>query len=418
MDNEQINKSNRKKKRIRNIAIGVAILLVTNVSAFCFGTVAAVSIPGMGVNSFKISKSLEGVNDVSKFKKMFEVRDLIYKLYDGEIDEDKLVEGAVKGMTNSLNDPYTVFMNQKEFSDFNERNEGSYVGVGLQVGVKGNDIVIIAVFEGSPAAKAGVLPGDVLKKVNDVEVTGKESDKAVSMMKNGKVKEKITLTLEREEKGSFTTDVYRDTISMVTVKGEMLQNNVGYIQLSMFDEHTGDAFNAKLKELQSAGMKGLILDIRENPGGLLNESIKVLSNFVEEGKVITSTIDKYKAEKKYTSKGGSAIGMPLVLLINENSASASEIVAGVIRDYKIGTLVGNNTFGKGIVQTVLNLNDGTGFKVTISKYYTPNGENIHKKGIAPDVEVKMPNELRGKDFDKKNDPQFKKALEIINEKIK
>ncbi|MEW8955943.1 S41 family peptidase [Clostridium sp.] len=407
-----------KKKRIRNIAIVVAILLVTNVITFWFGSVAAVSIPGMGVSTFKISKSLEGVNDVSKFKKMFEVRDLIYKLYDGEIDEDKLVEGAVKGMTNSLNDPYTVFMNEKEFADFNERNEGSYVGVGLQVGVKGNDIIIISVFEGSPAAKAGVLPGDILKKVNDTEVTGKESDKAVSMMKNGKAKEKITLTLERAGKGTFTTDVYRDTITMETVKGEMLSKDVGYIQLSMFDEHTGDAFNAKLKDLKGNGMKGLILDLRENPGGLLSESLKVLSNFVEEGKVLTSTIDKYDAEKKYTSTGGEYIGMPLVVLINENSASASEIVAGVIRDYKIGTLVGTTTFGKGIVQSVLKMNDGTGLKVTTSKYYTPNGENIHKKGIAPDVEVKIPEESRGTNLDRSKDPQFNKALEIINEKIK
>ena len=419
MDNEEVKEPRKKNKgRWKWVVLVAAILIVTNFAAFFVGTKAAMAIPGMGVSNKDIAKSLEGINDVSKFKKLFQVRDVLYKLYDGEIDEDALVEGAIKGMTNSLNDPYTVFMNKKEFSDFNEKNEGNYVGVGLQVAAKDEDIVVIAVFADSPAEKAGIKPGDKIKKVADTDVSGKDLEKAVALMKNGKVKEKVDITLDREGKGLYTTEVYRDTIVMQTVAGEMIDGNIGYIQISMFDEHTGDAFTKKLQELKDSGAKGIVLDLRQNPGGLLKECINVVSNFVEKDKIITSTIDKYDKKTPYNSKGGIAIGMPLVVLTDENTASASEIVAGAVRDYKIGTLIGTTTFGKGVVQTVLGMDEGTGLKVTISKYYTPNGENIHKKGIAPDIEVTIPKELQEKGLTRSNDPQFNKALEVIKDKIK
>ncbi|NME64040.1 S41 family peptidase [Clostridium cadaveris] len=419
MDNEEIKETKKRRKlRWKWIAIVAAILIVTNFAAFFVGTKAAMAIPGMGVSNKDIANSLEGISDVSKFKKLFQVRDVLYKLYDGEINEDTLVEGAIKGMTNSLNDPYTVFMNKKEFSDFNERNEGNYVGVGLQVAAKDEDIVVIAVFNDSPAEKAGIKPGDKIKKVAGTDVGGKDLEKAVALMKNGKAKEKVDMTLYREGKGLYTTEVYRDTIVMQTVAGEMIEGNIGYIQISMFDEHTGDAFTKKLQELKDSGAKGIILDLRQNPGGLLKECINVVSNFVEKDKVITSTIDKYNKETKYNSKGGIAIGMPLVVLTDENTASASEIVAGAVRDYDIGTLIGTTTFGKGVVQTVLGMDEGTGLKVTISKYYTPNGENIHKKGIAPHIEVTIPKEIQEKGLTRSNDPQFNKALEAIKDKIK
>lgn len=229
MDNEEIKETKKRRKlRWKWIAIVAAILIVTNFAAFFVGTKAAMAIPGMGVSNKDIAKSLEGISDVSKFKKLFQVRDVLYKLYDGEINEDTLVEGAIKGMTNSLNDPYTVFMNKKEFSDFNERNEGNYVGVGLQVAAKDEDIVVIAVFNDSPAEKAGIKPGDKIKKVAGTDVGGKDLEKAVALMKNGKAKEKVDMTLYREGKGLYTTEVYRDTIVMQTVAGEMIEGNIGY----------------------------------------------------------------------------------------------------------------------------------------------------------------------------------------------
>ena len=353
----------------------------------------------------------------TSFGKLFDIRNELYKYYDGSIDNSQLEEGAIKGMTSALNDPYTVFMNKKEYEDFSTQTEGNYSGVGLQVQAKDNKIVIVDVFEDSPSKKAGVLPKDVIEKVSGTNVTGKDLDKAVTLMK-GQDGTEVTLTLYREGKGNFDVKLKRAKINLITVKSEMIDSNIGYIQVSMFDENTAKNFTSKLKELQDKGMKSLIVDLRGNPGGLLNECVDMVSNFIPEGKVVVSTVDKYKKKVEYKSNGGVAIGLPVTLLTDEGSASASEIFSGAIRDYKIGTLVGKKTFGKGVVQTILDTGDGTALKVTVSKYYTPNGENIHHIGIKPDVEVEYPDALRQKPYDRGTDPQFNKALEIAKSKIK
>lgn len=357
------------------------------------------------------------ISTTSNFAKLFEIRDELHKYYDGPINDADLEEGAIKGMTSALKDPYTVFMNKKEYEEFNTQTEGNYSGVGLQVQAKDENIVIVDVFEDSPSKKAGLLPKDVIEKVEGKDVTGKELEKAVSLMK-GKDGTEVTLTLYREGKGNFDVKLKRAKINLVTVKGEVLDNNVGYIQVTMFDENTSKNFTNKIKELQDKGIKSLIVDLRGNPGGLLNECVDMVSNFVPNNKVIVSTVDKYKNKKEYKSKGGIAVGLPLTILTNEGSASASEIFSGAIRDYKIGTLVGKKTFGKGVVQTMLDTGDGTALKVTVSKYYTPNGENIHHTGIKPDIEVEYSDALRQKPYDRNTDPQFSKALEIAKSKIK
>lgn len=388
----------------------VAALIITNGLTFYGTSKLSLVLPnGKAIGG-------EQYSDISKFEKMFMVRNQLYKYYDGKIDDNVLVEGAIKGMTSALQDPYTVFMNKKEFDSFNTQTEGTYTGLGLQVGVKDNKIVVISPFEDSPAKKAGILAGDIIDKVNGTDVTGQDLEKAVGMMK-GEKGTSVNLTLTREGKGNFDVKVNREQIEMVTVTGEMLESNIGYIRISMFDENTAKNFNKKLKELQGKGMKGLVLDLRGNPGGLLNECVDVVSNFIPKGKTIVSTIDKYKNEKKYDSKGGSAINLPLVVLTDEGTASASEIVSGAIRDYKLGTLIGKKTFGKGVVQTILDTGDGTALKVTISKYYTPNGENIHGTGIKPDIDVELPKSVAEK-YDRSLDPQFKKALEVIKDKMK
>ncbi|MGV8982661.1 S41 family peptidase [Clostridium sp.] len=370
----------------------------------------------------KVLIGRDAYDQVLKFQKLFLVRNKLYEYYDGKISDDVLVEGAIKGMTNSLEDPYTVFMNKQEFTDFNSQTTGAYTGLGLQVGVKDNNIVVIAPFDKSPAKTAGIISGDIIQKVNGVAVTGKELEKAVAMMK-GKENEAVSLTISRAVKGTFDVSVKRAKIDLVTVKGEMLDKNVGYIQLTMFDENTAKNFNKKLTELQDKGMKSLVLDIRGNPGGLLDQCVELTSNFITKGKVIVYTIDKNDKKKEYKSTGGLAVGMPLTVLTDEGSASASEIFAGAIRDYKVGTLVGEKTFGKGVVQTMLyrgadGFDDGTALKVTISKYYTPNGENIHHIGIKPEVPIVYPTALKEKPYDRTLDPQFKKALELAKEKIK
>jgi len=404
----------RKKKWILWI---IALVLITNCLTLFVSTQVSLGTP-----NGKVLISRNVYDQVVKFQKLFLVRNKLYEYYDGKISDDVLVEGAIKGMTDSLKDPYTVFMNKKEYSDFNSQTQGAYTGLGLQVGVKDDNIVVIAPFDGSPAKTAGILSGDVIEKVNSTKVTAKELDSAVAMMK-GKEGEAVTLTLNRKGKGNFTVNMKRATIDLVTVKGEMLANKVGYIQLTMYDEHTAANFEKKLTELQSKGMKSLIIDERGNPGGLLDQVVDLTSNFVPKGKIIVYTIDKNKKRIDYKSNGGQAIGMPLTVLTDGGSASASEIFAGAIRDYKAGTLVGEKTFGKGIVQTMLSrsqdgFDDGTALKVTISKYYTPSGENIQHIGIKPEVAVVYPAALKEKAYNRATDPQFKKALEIARDKIK
>jgi carboxyl-terminal processing protease len=399
------------KTKKKWIAWTVAIVLATNILTY-YGTrrLSLVLPNGTVIGA-------QQYTDVSTFQKLFDVRSLLYKLYDGNIDDNTLVEGAIKGMASSLNDPYTVFMNKQEYDAFNSQTTGSYSGVGIQIEVKDNNIVVLSTFEGSPAKKAGVLPGDIIEKVNGTDVNGKEYDKAVTMMKGTKGSE-VSITVLRNSKDTYTYNVKRDTIALETVSGEMITNNIAYIKLSMFDENTGKNFDKKLVELQGKGAKALILDLRQNPGGLLTTCVDVVSNFIPKDKVIVSTIDKNNSKQEYVSKGGTAIGMPLVILTDGNTASASEIVSGAIRDYKLGTLVGEKTFGKGVVQQLIDTGDGTALKVTMAKYYTPNGVNIHKIGITPDITVKYPENLLDKPYNRSNDPQFNKALETIKGKLK
>lgn len=413
-------KNLKKKKGFRALAMGVALTLIIGVSVYAGNRLTAFGIlPITSVSA--VQSSLEKVNDTENFKKVLEIREMLYRWYDGEIDDSKLAEGAIKGMVSSLGDQYTYYMNGKEFSDFKEKSQGNYMGIGIQVAAKDGKIVVISPIQGGPAEKAGIKTGDVILKVNGEQVSGNELDKAVSMMK-GTTKENIKLTLYREGKGEFDVDVMRDVIKTVNVKSEMIDGDIGYIEVLAFDEGTAKDFETQLKALEDKGMKGLILDLRGNPGGFMKECVDLVSNFVPKDKVIVSTIDKYGNKEESVSKGGIAQGMPLVVLIDGGTASASEIVAGAIRDYDLGTLVGTTSFGKGIVQVVLDKigqeKDGTALKVTISKYYTPNGENIHKKGIGPDVTVEYPKELKEKTYSRSTDPQFEKALEIIQEKIK
>ncbi len=198
----------------------------------------------------------------------------------------------------------------------------------------------------------------------------------------------------------------------------MIDNNIGYIQVSMFDEHTSKNFKNALDNLKDKGMKSLLLDLRGNPGGLLDECINMASNFIEKGKVVVSTIDKYENKKEYKSKGGDFIGFPVTILVDEGSASASEVFLGAMKDYNAATSIGKKTFGKGVVQTIIETGDNTALKVTISKYYSPKGININHKGITPDMEIDYPEELRKKEYDRKIDPQFNKALNIAKSKIK
>ncbi|MGL4450931.1 MAG: S41 family peptidase [Sarcina sp.] len=363
-----------------------------------------------------VQKTFKDIKDIDKYSKLFSVRDQIYQYYDGEIDENKLVEGAIKGMTMGLEDPYTYYMNKDEFNSFMEQNSGEYMGVGIQMGIEGENLLVVEALEGGPAYKAGIENGDILKAINGTVVTSKDMEKTASMLK-GKEKELLKITIVRDGK-EMIKDVTRDVVKTINVKGEMIDENIGYIQVKAFEEHVAEDFTKKLKELQNDGMRGLILDLRGNPGGYMTECVGLVSNFINKGEPIVTTIDKYGEKEKNLSKGGIAKDLPLVVLIDGDSASASEVVSGAIRDYGVGTLIGETSFGKGIVQVPVSQSDGGALKITISKYYTPKGENIHGTGIKPDIEIKYPKDLRGKPYERELDPQFEKAMEVINDKIK
>ncbi|NEZ46722.1 S41 family peptidase [Clostridium niameyense] len=390
----------------------VVVLIVTNICTFLLSNFIPLYLP-----KGKVIIGAKQYEDIVKYQRVFLIRNQIYKYYDGKINENDMVEGAVKGMTAALKDPYTVFMSAKEYKEFNDQTEGNYSGVGIQLQAKEDKIMVVSVFDGSPAKEAGILPKDEIQKVNGTSVSGKEIDKAITLMK-GKEATDVNLQLFRKDKGQYTVKLKRKKINIPTVKEEMIGNNIGYIQVSMFDEKTSDNFKAALDTLKSKGMKSLIIDLRGNPGGVLNECIKMASNFIPKGKVVVSTVDKYGNKKEYKSKGGNYGEIPLTVLVDGGSASASEVFLGAIKDYNLATAVGEKTFGKGVVQTLLETGDGTALKVTISKYYTPKGVNIHHIGIKPDVDIKYPDELRKKPYDRKLDPQFKKALEMAEDKIK
>ncbi|MBX7316489.1 S41 family peptidase [Clostridium chauvoei] len=418
---EDFNKGEGKRRKSKKIIITVTLIVIfiaSNLGFFYLGNRFAFNgITLRGINS-EVAQDLKDIQDIGKYNLLFQVRDALLSKYDGEIDDEKLLEAAIKGMTSSLKDPYTVFMNSQEYKSFMEQSEGHFVGIGAQLGIKDGNVTIVAPLEGSPAEKAGLKTGDVILKVDDKDVQEASVEKTISMIK-GEQGNPVKLTLSRSNGEPFEVTIVRDVVKMIAVKGEMLDDSIGYIQISSFDENVAEEFKNKLVELKDKGMKGVILDLRGNTGGFLGESVKVASQFIPKGKTITYTIDKYDNKIESKSIGGEADGMPLVVLIDGGSASASEVVTGALRDYGVATTVGQNSFGKGVVQQLIELKGGKGgLKVTTSKYYTPNGENIHKIGIKPDEEVEIPEDLLKQPYNRNNDPQFKKALEVIKEKMK
>ena len=357
-------------------------------------------------------------NNIDKYSSLFLVRDSLIERFDGEVDDDKLLEGAIKGMTSALDDPYTVFMNNDEFEKLMKQSNGSMTGIGITVASIEDKITILSILKDSPAEKAGLAEKDIIEKVDDNEYSGENLSDAISAITSSG-DSGVKLTIRRGEEDSFDINIAPEKVKITVVDGEMIDSEIGYIRIKSFmNENTAEDLKNEITQLQGLGMKGLVIDLRENPGGLLSQAVGVASQFIPQGKVITYTVDKYDNRNESLSVGGIAEGVPLVLLVNGNSASASEVVTGALRDYDAATIVGNTTFGKGIVQQTLKFNNGIGgLKVTISKYYTPNGENIHKIGIKPDFDVSTPVGIDEIGYDRKSDNQLDAAIEKLQEKI-
>jgi len=353
-------------------------------------------------------------------QKLSLLQNLIDTYYLDDVDEDALETGIYKGFISSLNDPYSTYYTKEEYASLLESSSGVYYGIGAVVSqdVKTGIITVVKPYKDTPAYKAGLLPDDIIYKVEGEEVTGKDLSEVVSKMK-GKAGTKVKITIIRDgSEDPIDLTIERQKISIPTIEYRMLDDNIGYIQILEFDEITISQFNNAVSELEKAGMKGLVVDVRNNPGGLLDSVVSILDRLLPKC-LIVYTEDKYKNREEEYAKNPDTFDKPLAVLINGNSASASEIFAGAIQDYGIGTIVGTTSFGKGIVQKVIPLTDGTAVKLTISKYYTPKGRNIHGTGIVPDVEVELAENLKQMaTVPLEKDNQLQKAVEIVKKQIK
>lgn len=349
---------------------------------------------------------------IEKIDTLMQVIDYYY-LYD--YDEDEMIDAIYKAVMDSLGDPYSIYYTEEEYNSFLESSSGSYCGIGVVVQQNMQTGIVTAVrpYQNCPGYEAGIRPGDLILAVDGTEITGMDLNAAVALIR-GEEGTSVTITLQRDEE-KFDVEVTRRQIDVETVTYRMLDDNIGYIQVDEFDEVTAKQFSEALDTLIDQGMEALVIDIRDNPGGLLNVVVDMLDEILPEG-VIVSVKDKNGKTEEYRSDAETKLDVPLAVLVNGNSASASEIFAGAVKDYGVGTIVGTTTFGKGIVQTIFSLNDGTGMKLTIEDYYTPSGNSIHKIGVSPDVEIDLPDELKVLvDILEDEDTQLQKAIEILKE---
>ena len=334
-------------------------------------------------------------------------------------DAQTFKDSIYKGFMDALGDPYSCYYTKDEYEDLMESTSGSYEGIGVVVSqnIQTKIITVVRPFEGCPGAQAGMLPGDIIISVGGNEVGDTDVSTVVSWIK-GEEGTSVDIRVYRESDEQYHDfSVERRNIEVPTVEYEMLEDSIGYVQVTEFDEVTAQQYEEAVEELKAQGMKGLIVDVRDNPGGLLTCVVEMLDYMLPEGTIVY-TEDKNGEGESYSSDAERYFDLPLAILVNGNSASASEIFSGAIQDYAIGTIVGTQTFGKGIVQSLLPFNDGSAIKLTVSRYFTPRGTCIHEEGITPDVEVELDEELKTKlTVEKKEDNQLQKAIETIEAKI-
>lgn len=336
-----------------------------------------------------------------KYQKLMALENIVESDYYQDVDEDKLILGAEKGLIQVLNDPYSEYYTEEEFALLKEQTQGSFTGIGIYM--TGNDkdnIVVQSVIKNYPAEKSGLKAGDIILKVDGEQVKASESTKASSKIK-GKAGTSVVLTIQRGDK-KFDVTVKREEIIVESVKSEVKEDNIGYIQITSFDKNTYNEFKEHMSSLQKKNVKSLIIDLRDNPGGLLDVCVDIADDLLGKGTIVYTKDNK--GDTQYYKSDANKIDLPIVVLINENSASASEILTAAIVDNKAGIAVGTTSYGKGLVQSVKEFKDGTGYKLTTAQYYTPNGDYINKQGIKPNIEEKDKNK------------QLSKAIEYIKNK--
>lgn len=394
---------NRKHHSFRKGLICGVLISVLTVSVCGCG--AAWMLGHLGLTALTSGGNAEEQAKIST--KMRELQSYIDRFYLFDYDEENVESGIYKGMMAGLGDVYTNYYTPEEYASFMESSNGSYSGIGAMLSQDYNTgiITVVKVFEGSPAAEAGVQPDDILYKVKGEEVTGMDLNLVVSDLKG----EEGTDVEASFMRGTDVLDLTltRRSIEVPTVEYRLITDKIGYISISEFDDVTDDQFIAALDDLNSQGMENLIIDLRDNGGGLVDVTCDILDQLLPEG-LIVYTEDKDGNREEETSDAEHYFPGKMAVLVNGNSASASEIFAGAIKDYGVGTLIGTQTFGKGIVQSLFPLSDGSAIKVTVSRYYTPAGNNIHEVGITPDI-------ILEKDTESEEDNQLQKAIDVLKE---
>lgn len=399
-----------KRLNLLQILIIIVVAVVVPLASFSFGY----------LYGKEKGNALPSIRPDEEFDLVRRVINIVEERYVEKVKRDDLIKGAAKGVIDSLGDPYSHYLDKKHFEMVEEETRGSYSGIGIYLGMRNSHPVVQSVIDGTPAFKAGLKSGDVILEVDGKKTQGKSIDEVASMIR-GEEGTVVTLTLARAGKeGTFKVSIKRAQIKIPNVESKLIEPEVGYVRIRGFNISTSSDVEKSLVELKQKGAKGFIIDLRGNPGGLLEQAVELASLFIEKGKVVTIRY-RNKEEEVYNAtrithdgKQLTLFKEPVVILVDGGSASASEIFAGALKDHKRAVLVGEKTFGKGSVQDVIKMPNGDGVLITIARYYTPSGKSIHMKGIEPNVKVSAPEVFTpgGKD-----DVQLKKAIEVLKKKI-
>lgn len=399
------------QKRFKTYKI---IMLVVLVAFITFLVTSIVMYQYFTNDSFgkSIVEKSEQTSDIAET--LEDYRKIIDKYYLGDIDEEKLKEGAIAGYIKGLDDEYTEYISKEDMADYMADATGNFVGVGVYMvqDTEANKIMVLSPIKGSPAEKAGVQPGDYIIAVDGITYTGEQMTEASNKIK-GETGTTVKLQIQRKDE-TLDIELTRENIKVNPVEGEVLENNIGYIEFSSFDDGTAEEFKTKFEELQGKGIKSLIIDLRNNGGGIVDEALEIANYILDKDSVILYEVDKNNNETVEKTTDDPIINMPIVILTNENTASSSEILAGALKDHKKATIVGEKTYGKGVIQRLLTLPDGSGLKITSEKYLTPNRTEINKVGIEPDEKVELPETVTNiLNVEKNEDTQLQKAIEIL-----
>lgn len=387
----------------------------TYVKGVATGVILTV-LAGGGIKAVQYCRSDEILSDLAFTQKIKYLENMIDEEYLGEISTDKLEEGVYAGLIYGLGDVYSRYYTKDEYEQESVTTEGSYVGIGVAMQkYTAGGVQIVECYKGSTAEEAGVKVDDVITAINGEDITDTELQDVVSMIKDNEDKD-VVLTVQRKGEDTQEITVKVSNVELPSVFGEMLDENTGYIQITEFKGVTVEQYEEIFADLKEQGMERLVVDLRDNPGGLLNVVCDILRDILPEG-LIVYTEDKNGNRSEETCDGKNPLDMPLAVLVNGNSASASEIFAGAVKDYGLGTIVGTTTYGKGVVQSIRQLSDGSAVKLTIANYYTPKGNSINKTGIRPDVEVELsPELLNQEEITHEEDNQLQAALNSLNAK--